>query len=55
MVPLIAANANKILLIVCVAGMAIGFMKGLGLTEEEKRRITKALFELNELPRRVLV
>ena len=52
MVPLIAANANKILLIVCVAGMAIGFMKGLGLTEEEKRRITKALFELNELPRR---
>jgi len=55
MVPLIAAHAKKTLLLVCVAGMAIGFLKGLGLTEEEKRRIRKALFEFNELPRRILI
>jgi len=52
---LLAANIIKTLLLVFVAGMLIGFMKGLGLTEDQRRRIRKAFFELNELPRRVRI
>jgi len=52
---LIVANMKKTLLLVFVAGMLFGFMKGLGLAEDQRRRIRKALFELNELPRRVCI
>jgi len=52
---LIAANIKKTLLLVFVAGLVIGFMKGLGLAEDQKRRIRKAFFELHELPRRVCI
>ena len=55
MINLILANMKKTLLLVFITGMVIGFMKGLGLAEDQKRRIRKALLELNELPRRVCI
>jgi hypothetical protein len=38
-----------------VAGLAGGFWFAVNLSEEDRRRIKKAAFELKELPRRVLV
>ncbi len=55
MTNLIVANLKKTLVLVVAAGMLIGFMKGLDLSEEQKRRIKKALFELKELPRRIFI
>jgi hypothetical protein len=55
MIHLIVANMRKTFLLVFMAGFVLGFLKGLDLTEEQKRRIKKALFELNELPRRVFI
>ena len=37
------------------AGLVLGFGYAVNLSEEDRRRIKKALFELKELPRRVLV
>ena len=54
MFSLLAGNMKKTFMLVWLAGFAIGFIKALNLTEEQKRRINKALFELNELPRRPL-
>jgi len=36
-------------------GLALGFGCAVNLSEEDRRRIRKAVFELKELPRRVLV
>ena len=55
MVSLIAANMRKLFMLACLAGFVIGFHRGLNLTEEQKRRIKKALFEVNELPRRIFI
>lgn len=37
------------------AGLAVGFGFAVNLSEEDRRRIKKALFEMRELPRRILV
>jgi hypothetical protein len=37
------------------AGLAIGFGYAVNLSEEDRRRIKKAFFEIKELPRRVMV
>lgn len=55
MIHLIVANIKKTFVLIFLAGFVIGFIKGLDLTEEQKRRLKKALFELNELPRRVFI
>ena len=55
MFSLIAGSMKKAFMLAWLAGFAIGFIKALNLTEEQKRRIKKALFELNELPRRVFI
>lgn len=36
-------------------GLALGFGYAVNLSEEDRRRIRKAVFELRELPRRILV
>ncbi len=55
MTNLIVANLKKTFVLVFAAGVVIGFMKALDLSEEQKRRIKKALFEVNELPRRIFI
>lgn len=52
---LIVANLKKTLLLVFSTGMMIGFIKALNLSEERKRRIKKAIFEIKELPRRIFI
>jgi hypothetical protein len=36
-------------------GLILGFSSAVNLSEEDRRRIRKAVFELRELPRRILV
>ena len=36
-------------------GFILGYLKAVYLSEEERRRVQKALFELREMPRRVLI
>lgn len=52
--PLVVAKTFKTLPLITFVAVIV-FMKVLDLEEEHKRRIKKALFELNELPRRVLI
>jgi hypothetical protein len=52
---LIVANLKKTIVLAMATGMVIGFIKALDLSEEQKRRIKKAMFELKELPRRILI
>lgn len=36
-------------------GFVLGYSRALGLSEEERRRVRKALFELKEMPRRLFI